>query len=394
MAVSLAVISVCAFASADCSAQDSANSGTTRFVLNGNRMYAELGFVRPDCSVHRALAFVDMGSPSMLVGAALFDSLHLDQQHPLVFTVEKLRIAVPVADVTSVHRQPFSVGSDLDVEAMLPAGVLQRYRVEIDYRKRTMTFAEGSTRVPEGIAVPFQINPQTGLIAVDALIDGRHYPITIDNGSAYTWIRGDSASSWLTSHPGWAHGVGAVGTSNMTMTGDGTETKGTMMRIPAIAIGPLVVRDVGALAAGAGATITGNLSLFDWYARKNAVPVIGWIGGNVLKHYRVTIDYPNRMMYWVKQSELDGHEIDQVGLTLRSDEGAIYVAAIATKSGRATVEGVLPGDKLIRVGDLEISKASHGAIYDALHGRPGESRTLVLERDGARITVNATVTAF
>lgn len=48
-------------------AQQAPSSGTTSFVFDGNRMYAELAFVRPDGSVHRALAFVDLGSPSMMV---------------------------------------------------------------------------------------------------------------------------------------------------------------------------------------------------------------------------------------------------------------------------------------------------------------------------------------
>jgi hypothetical protein len=42
---------------------------------------------------------------------------------------------------------------------------------------------------PPGVAVPIHINPKTGFIAVDAVIDGKRYAMPIDNGSAYTWIR-------------------------------------------------------------------------------------------------------------------------------------------------------------------------------------------------------------
>jgi hypothetical protein len=44
-----------------------ASSGTTSLVLDGNRIYARLAFVRPDGSLHWALAFVDMGSPSTIL---------------------------------------------------------------------------------------------------------------------------------------------------------------------------------------------------------------------------------------------------------------------------------------------------------------------------------------
>jgi hypothetical protein len=42
---------------------------------------------------------------------------------------------------------------------------------------------------PPGVAVPIHINPKTGFIAVDAVIDGKRYAMPIDNGSAYTGIR-------------------------------------------------------------------------------------------------------------------------------------------------------------------------------------------------------------
>jgi hypothetical protein len=389
-AIALSSLLVCVF----CLAQGSSSAGTTTFVVDGNRTYAELGFVRPDGSIHRALAFVDMGSPTMFLRESLYEDLQLDQKSSLVFRVGELPVKVPRTEVIRERSPPRSIGSDLKVEAMLPAGILQRYQVVADYKMRTLALSQGGSVKPEGVSVQFQINESTGLIAVEASVDGKPYQITIDNGSAYTWIRQSAAKNWLASHPDWERGFGAVGASNMMMSGDATETSGTLMRIPEISLGSLVLKDVGVLAAGPGKGFSGNLDLFDWYSEKNLVPVIGWIGGNVLKGFRLTIDYPNRMMYWLKQSDGDAHDLDQVGLTLRSEGSVFFVAAIATKNGKATVEGVLPGDKLIRVGELELGKATWGAIYDAMHGKPGESRSLILERGGNRFTVDAKVTAF
>jgi hypothetical protein len=375
-------------------AQVPASAGTTPFVFDGNRMYAELGFVRPDGSIHRALAFVDMGSSSMTLRESLFKELQLDENRPLVFKVGDLSVEVPRAAVTSERREPSSIGSDLEVEGMLPAGILQKYQVVMDYQRRTLTLAQPGALEPQGTAVPFHLNRTTGLIAIDASIAGARYPITIDNGSAYTWLRQSAAARWLVSHPDWARGVGAVGASNMMMSGERTETGGTLMRIPEITLGSFILNDVGVLAAGPGSSPRENLDLFDWYAQKNAVSVIGWIGGNVLKTFRLTIDYPNQMTYWLKQRDPDRHDLDQVGVTLRSDSGAYFVAAVATKDGKPTVVGVSPGDELIRVGELELANATWGAIYEALHGTPGEARSMILERNGRRLTVVARVTAF
>ena len=77
------------------------HSGTTPFVFDGNRMYAELVFLRPDGSTHRALAFVDLGTPAVALRESLFKDLKLDRGQPLVFTIGGFRIQVPAADVVS-----------------------------------------------------------------------------------------------------------------------------------------------------------------------------------------------------------------------------------------------------------------------------------------------------
>jgi hypothetical protein len=166
------------------------------------------------------------------------------------------------------------------------------------------------------------------------------------------------------------------------------------VRVRRLALGALTIENVGVLGTGAGAKLSGALDLFDWYSKKNAVPVIGWIGGNVLKGYRLTIDYPRRVTYWLKQSNPDAHDLDQLGITLRFDGTAYLVAGIATKNQKPTVEGVVPGDTLVRVGELDLAKATWGAIYDSMHGKPGDSRTLLLGRDGKRVSVDAKITAF
>jgi len=180
----------------------------------------------------------------------------------------------------------------------------------------------------------------------------------------------------------------------MMMSGDGAEASGILMRIPEIVIGRVALTEVGVLGAGRGKGFSTNMDLFDWYSTKNAVPVIGWIGGNVLKAFRLGIDYQNHTMYWLGQSEPDASDLDEVGLTLKAQAGEYVVAAVATKNGKATVDGVQPGDKLIRVDGLETKRATWGGIYDALHGKPGQTRVLVLGRGANQVTVNATVTAF
>ncbi len=328
------------FAVGACDRQVASALGTTTFVLDGNRMYATLDFVRPDGTLHRALAFVDMGSASMVVRIALFRELQLDQRKPLSFKVGRVDVEAPAAAVESDAREPSSIGAEFKVEGVLPASVLQRFAITIDYQRHTLTFASsGTMTAPEGVPVPFHQNPITGLIAVDVSIGGNPYALTIDNGSAYTWVNRHAVNGLLARHPEWVRGVGAVGASNMMMSGESTETSGTLLRIPMIECGPMRLHDVGVLAAGPGRG-PDNVDFFDWYAQKNAVPVIGWIGGNVLKQFRLTIDYANHVSYWQRQRDADVDDLDQVGLTLRWDGHRYIVAAVATKTGQPTVEGI------------------------------------------------------
>jgi PDZ domain-containing protein len=127
-----------------------------------------------------------------------------------------------------------------------------------------------------------------------------------------------------------------------------------------------------------------------------AEPVIGWLGGNVLKGFRVTIDCPGHMTYWERQSDLDAHDLDQVGVTLetRDDQPGFFIAGIATKRGAPTVEGARIGDRLVQVDDLRLDGATRGALFSALHGKPGSVRLLTLERDGKRVTVPTRISAF
>ena len=184
----------------------------------------------------------------------------------------------------------------------------------------------------------------------------------------------------------------------------GAEAAATILRLPEIRLGSLVLAQVGALGIApeappfppspGEAAVQGDL--FDWYSKKAPEPVIGWLGGNVLKGFRVTIDSPRRMTYWERQGDPDPHDLDQVGVTLerRPNQEGYFIAGIAERDGKPTVEGVRTGDKLVAVDVLDVKGATRGAIFSALHGKAGSVRVLTLERDGNPVTIRARTTAF
>jgi hypothetical protein len=190
----------------------------------------------------------------------------------------------------------------------------------------------------------------------------------------------------------------------MQVRPDGAEARAVIMRLPELRIGSLLLEQVGALGIERAAPpfppapgeqiVHGNF--FDWYSKKTPEPVIGWIGANVLKNFRVTIDFPRRTIYFERQNKVDCYDLSQVGITLETRDGqkGYFIAGVALKDGRPTVDGVVVGDRLVKIDDLDVSIATRGAIFAALHGEPGSLRMLVLERDGRQLTLPAKVTAF
>jgi hypothetical protein len=373
---------------------EAAPSGTTSFILDGNRVYADLEFVLPDSSTHRAYAYVDMGSRTMQLSAPLYDSLGVGRGMPARFAIGGLTVSVPASQIERGGRPTVRPNRPAQLEATIPAWVLQRYVVVIDYAQQTLTLGAPGSIVPCGTGTPIRVDTVTGLSVVDATINGTTYPVTIDNGSAYTWFRQDVVRQWLRAHPRWERGVGAVGAANMMLRGEEPERNGILVRVPDMRIGGLALAQVGALGVAGGRGADSSLALMDWYSTKNVVPVLGWIGGNVLVQFRLTIDYPHRTMYWLREADPDTTDLHQIGLTLRTRAGGVYVAAVATKNGRPTVQGVEPGDQLISAGGHVLTSGTLGQIFASMHGEPGATRELVLERNGARYTVVATITAF
>jgi hypothetical protein len=381
--------------------------GTVPFIFDDNRVFAEVAFVRPDGTFRHALAFVDLGTPAPEITTALYHELQVNRGRPLRLRIGQLEI--PIASSTvNVSAGEGRTGPNgratMAVEAVLPGSVVKDYQVIFNFGARTLTLGRPGTFTPDGIAVPCRVNERTGLVSMNAVVAGRTYAVAVDPGSAYSWIRADVAREWTAAHPTWNRGTGAVGEANMQTRPGGAEARATILRVPEIDAGALRLRRIGMLGVAAeappfppvpgGARVSGTF--FDWYSEKAPERVIGWLGGNVLKGFQVTIDFPHERIYWKPQADLNPHDLDQVGLTLARRDGraGYFVAGIATKDGVPTVHGVHVGDRLVQIGNLVVSGATRGALFNALHGSPGEVRTLVIDRNGRRVTVRTRITAF
>ncbi|MDD5766062.1 MAG: hypothetical protein PHW79_07460 [Candidatus Marinimicrobia bacterium] len=368
-------------------------SATMPFTLDHNRMIVEVEFVCPDGTIRKARAWVDTGSQYLTLSEPLARDLGFDVSG-LQSGKVSVELAAPAPAMrlnglplngdgvrTKVQSGAYAL-SGVPAEANLPASILQHDYIIFDYPARLLTIARPGILRPKGVGISCRVNAETGLFMIEAIIGGDTVQVGVDNGSAGTWISNVLSEKIMSRHPNWPYAIGAAGSANFF--GFPFESGGILMHIPDIEIGGLRVRDVGLLGL--------HQSMFDWYSTKSAGPVSGFIGANVLKNFRLEIDFPNRMTYWEQGAATEPGDLDIVGLTLRPEpNGTISIASVVSKNDTPVVDGILPGDRLIRVDKVEVASATMGEVVDALRGIPGSTRTLTIERDGKRFAVEATV---
>ena len=369
-------------------------SSTVAFALDHNRMTLEVEFPHADGGVRKARAWVDTGGTDLLVSESLARDLGIevparlaaDQSVPSPSRAPVMRVgglALDTEGMTVAVRAGRVALPGIQAECTIAPRCLRRLHAVFDYPARRLTLARPGVLKPSGTPVPCRVNPETGLFRIEAAIDGKALALGVDNGSAGTWVSETLTAAWLVRHPDWTYATGAAGSTNFF--GFPFETRGILVRLPSIAIGAAEpLRDVAVLGLPQG--------LFDWYSRKSAGTVVGFLGADVIARYRLEVDFPGQMTWWRPGPAPARRDLDIVGLTIRPEpDGSFAVAGVVSRNGRPMVEGVQPNDRLLRVDGLDVTNVPMGTVIDALRGTPGDVRTLLLERAGRRLTVQATV---
>jgi hypothetical protein len=369
-------------------------STTVPMVLDHCRMTVEVEFQQADNSVHKARAWVDSGGTNVIVSEVLARELGVDLSampagggHSFdtkspVPTMRLGGIALETEGMTvSVFPGRFA-RPGVQAACVLPARALRRLHLVFDYPGKTLIVARPGVLKPAGTPVPIKLNPDTGLVLVEAEIEGEKVALGLDTGSAGTWVSDKLTAGWTARHPDWPTATGAAGSTNFF--GFSFETQGTLLRLPGLRIGAVLVTETAVLGL--------DQSLFDWYSQKSAGRVAGFLGADLLSRFRLEIDFSSEMSWWQAGPPRSRRDLDIVGLTLQPQpDGAFIVAGMVSRHGQPTVPGVDAGDRLLGVDSLEATNAPMGIMIDALRGEPGATRLLKFERAGKTFTVPATI---
>jgi hypothetical protein len=398
---------VCALGLLSSSQKSESRSATAPFVLDHNRMLVDAVIDRSDGTSRKIRLWVDTGNPEFFMTEELARDLGIDlsaADNQQGGTFQSLEVPAPTGiriggmplDFTGVTSkvmfQPRWLFDTMHNDANLPATVLKKYQVVFDYPAREITIAEPGSAKPRGTRAPASVHPETGIVQIDAVIDGDSLSFALDNGASYSYTSADAVSAWIERHPEWLRCAGAIGCANIWGWWP-QEQEWPVVRIPAIEWGTVRFKDVGI--AGLPNFFPNGSDVGAWYSRKTARPVMGFLGPNAFAAYRVEFEYAGSSVYFEKKAETDTHDMDLVGLTLRLGADGVYeVVGAATAEGKASVEGVKPGDRIVQIDGVEMKGATMGTVVDALRGKPGDIRVLILERDGERLRVEARVERY
>ena len=360
-----------------------------RIRLDHNRMLVEVEFQRKDGSWRRATAWVDTGNPQLALGEPLARDLGVEWtagepaangakvEASLPAGMRFGGIPIPLQDVSCAvfpgRTDPFP---GVPAEANVPSTILRRFDVVFDYPGKKMILALPGHLRFEGTKVPCRVDARSGIVQVEVRVGGETCSFALDNGATYTLVGKDWLAGLRDRHPGWPFHVGLVGCANLW--GMASEPQMPMMRFPEMSIGPVAVSGAGAAGLPEG--------LYEWYSKKTAAPVTGLLGPNVLKAFRVGIDFRGGAVYLHRARKDDAADMDLVGLTLGPQKDRTYVIL-----GASGATGAKAGDQLLGVGSMEATGRSMGQVVDALRGRPGETRKLTVRRDGETLRLVAPI---
>lgn len=112
-------------------------------------------------------------------------------------------------------------------------------------------------------------------------------------------------------------------------------------------------------------------------------PIVGALAGNVLRYFRVQIDYPSGITYLSQVSQPNPSGLDSLGIVFRaSADGSYYVAGVAPKDDECLQRSVRAGDLIAEADGLKVTGATRATLIQALSGKPGDKHKLVVERGG------------
>ena len=191
------------------------------------------------------------------------------------------RAPMSIAITAEMDRVGAAVGERIDGD--IGYDFLKDFRLTVDYRKRIVRLAQGAVDVV-GLAraghseVAFRLAaPTKPLVMIPAFVNGRGpCAFVLDTGASATVLS-----------PSLADSLGVGRAERVPMTGAGGMLQATVGRVTSLGVGAAVLDDVAVVIS----------DLVEHIGQAVGTKVDGVLGYNFLRRFRVTIDYPNSVLW-------------------------------------------------------------------------------------------------
>ncbi len=282
-------------------AQTKPDSITVPLAIEKNRPFVTITFRRPDGTTRTARFLVDTGGGGFLITEAIARDIGLEwgetmkegrsefavvKKPPEAFVgsfpleLNPARVAVMIGSTNVLPNE--NAGH---AEGMLPGHILSKYHVVFDYPKATFTLAKPGVLTPRGDASSMPVSKQAGFPRTELEVNGVKYGFLLDTGASFTMVSEALLKAWGTQHPDWQRHEGAFGEA-ATLGGQTLET----MFVPR---GAWQSHQLGEF----GVTSQREGTFEQYMSQMMAAPIVGSLAGNVLRNFRVELDYPNQKLY-------------------------------------------------------------------------------------------------
>ena len=368
---------------------NAAHQVTAPLSFEQHRPYTRLTLIGPSGHAVRALFWLDTGGGAVILSGPLAARLGLKPMGKTLKAEGDVIVATQLPKILAgglllqlkdanaflvVDKKSTLEGTG--AEGALPLRALRRYQVVLDYPRARLRIAQPGALRPEGRQVAAHFS-KTGFIAVTATVSGKPYGFLLDSGGQYCMVSQNVLAGWEEQNPRWPRVTGAYGPANM-MLGP-VEASFTMLRIGTMQWGPFTLDNVGSVSRPSS-------NYEQMMSRMTGRAVFGSIGGNVLRHFRVDIDYPNDRLYLKRAAIGVEAPLDMVGITLEPSGNSYVIAGVAEREHE-----LRKGDRLLSIDGTSIQGLTVAEIIGRLAGMPRATRTLTIERDGKTFSVNAPV---
>ena len=283
---------------------DAPSQVTVPLKVEGNRPLVELTLAGANGAPKKATFLVDSGGGGFILVEALAKELGIEWGESRNEEGEEFARAKSVPNVSvgdfSLELNPERVivvlkkdnmlpnAAPGQADGMLPGHVISKYHVVFDYPKGTFTIAKPGALESKGDALPMPVSKKSGFPRTEIEVDGEKLGFLLDTGASFTMVSEVLLKRWGEKHPDWPRAKGAVGEA-ATLGGQTLET----MTVPKAKWGTNEIEDLGVTSQGEG-------TFEKWMSGMMTAPITGSLAGNVLKRFRVDLDYPNDKLYLTK----------------------------------------------------------------------------------------------